>query len=121
MGGLCNLGGPLQPRGASAAQAPAEPATRVCLQSHIAALVQSRPPARTACMALMMLCMDVGWEARVMDAVESILGLYPGLDWLVVTLPCDEQPPEALAHFECLAPLPWSSFPHKLFLLHRYA
>lgn len=70
-------------------------------------------------MALMMLCMDHGWEGRFADAIMTAFRNFPVCDWLLATLPCDEQPPDALELFDCIAPLPWSPFPHKLFLLHR--
>jgi hypothetical protein len=90
------------------------------LQQQIASIVQQRPPTSTTCMALMMLCMDFSWVGRAADAIMTAFRNFPVCEWLLATLPCAEQPPDCLAQFDCIAPLPWSPFPHKLFLLHRY-
>eukprot|EP00892_Ulva_mutabilis_P004891 jgi/Ulvmu1/2774/UM140_0003.1 len=99
-----------------------KPYTAAEVQERVARAAARAPVApRSTCMALMMLCMDAGWHGRAGDVVRSVFQAYPQCDWVAATLPAEEQPPDALAAFDCLAPLPWSPFPAKLYLLHREA
>jgi hypothetical protein len=77
----------------------------------------SGPP--TSCIALTLLCMARGWEARASDLFAAVFSAMPDHDWLVVTLPYDEAVPAVMSLFDCLVPLPASPFPHKLYVMHR--
>lgn len=99
-----------------------EPYTAAEVQARVAAAVKGAAVApRSTALALMMLCMDRGWSGRTGDVVRSVFQVFPEHDWLAATLPAEAHPPDALAAFDCLAPLPWSPFPAKLYLLHRCA
>ena len=99
---------------------PPEPYTAAEVQARVAEVAVRAPVApRSTCMALMMLCMEAGWQGRAGDVMRSVFQAFPQCDWVAATLPAEEQPPDALAMFDCLAPLPWSSFPAKLYLMHR--
>lgn len=99
-----------------------EPYTAADVQARVAEAVKGAAVApRSTALALMMLCMDSGWDGRAGDVVRSVFQVFPEHDWVAATLPAEAHPPDALAAFDCLAPLPWSPFPAKLYLLHRSA
>lgn len=109
---------------AAAEVPPVEPEsyTAADVQARVAEAVKAAAVApRSTALALMMLCMDSGWDNRAGDVVRSVFHAFPEHDWVAATLPAEAHPPDALAAFDCLAPLPWSPFPAKLYLLHRSA
>jgi hypothetical protein len=78
------------------------------------------PPTPSA-MALRLLAASPASPGTVHRLFAAAFAAMRDREWLVVSLPFDVPLPKAVQHFDCLQPRMGSTFPYKLYLIHRCA